>query len=694
MTVPYAFGAATSAIPLSQLDSNFNTPITLGNTAIQLGNTVTTLNNMTLANVTISSGNVTITNVTVTTANATTVNTTTLIATTANVTMGNVTNLISGNVTLTGGSITGTPISGSTGSFTTLTTSGTVTLNGGVANGVAYLDGSKVLTSGSGLVFDGSNLGLGVTPSAWGSAYKAIDANTRGLSFAGGTESGAIAVNAYWNSGWKYAGTSTYKVSQYQQFDGVHSWFTAPSGNAGDPISFTQAMTLDASGNLGIGTSSPSVRLQVYNNINGTPVAWGNATRTGYLYQDANGVGITNASGTTFDEGIYLDTANSRVSLYTNSTDRVILDSSGNLGLGVTPSTVNTLSSYKSFEVGQAGNAIYAGNNQVILGSNTKWDGGTAKYAQAYPATIYDQAAGAHKWYTAPSGTAGNAISFTQAMTLDASGNLLLGTTTTAYATSGRGLFEVNGSSTSLMALKTGDTARGYFAASSTFTEVAAAGASQPLLFTTNGSERARITSGGYFKASNTGTYLDSAGSFHELASDDVDNAVAVLKLTNASYTGPGAFVDISRNTTNNTFYAISYFNRGASAYKFRVADSGDVTNTNGTYGTISDAKMKTDIVDASSQWADIKAVRFRKFKMKDDPSGLLQLGVVAQEIEQTSPGLVEEHTDRDQEGNDLGTTTKSVKTSVLLMKAAVALQEAMARIEKLEAEVATLKGA
>lgn len=56
MTVPYTFASATSAIPLSQLDSNFATPITLGNTAIQLGNTVTTLNNMTLANVTISSG--------------------------------------------------------------------------------------------------------------------------------------------------------------------------------------------------------------------------------------------------------------------------------------------------------------------------------------------------------------------------------------------------------------------------------------------------------------------------------------------------------------------------------------------------------------------------------------------------------------------------------------------------------------
>jgi hypothetical protein len=55
MAVPYTFGSATSSIPLSQLDSNFATTITLGNTAIQLGNTVTTLNNMTLANVTVSS---------------------------------------------------------------------------------------------------------------------------------------------------------------------------------------------------------------------------------------------------------------------------------------------------------------------------------------------------------------------------------------------------------------------------------------------------------------------------------------------------------------------------------------------------------------------------------------------------------------------------------------------------------------
>ena len=76
MAVPYTFGSATSAIPLSQLDSNFATTITLGNTAIQLGNTVTTLNNMTLNNVTITSSTVnglTLTNATLTNANITSV---------------------------------------------------------------------------------------------------------------------------------------------------------------------------------------------------------------------------------------------------------------------------------------------------------------------------------------------------------------------------------------------------------------------------------------------------------------------------------------------------------------------------------------------------------------------------------------------------------------------------------------------
>jgi hypothetical protein len=65
MAVPNIFGSATSAIPLSQLDQNFATAITLGNTAVYLGNTTTSLGNVTLTNVTISSGNVSVSTATV-----------------------------------------------------------------------------------------------------------------------------------------------------------------------------------------------------------------------------------------------------------------------------------------------------------------------------------------------------------------------------------------------------------------------------------------------------------------------------------------------------------------------------------------------------------------------------------------------------------------------------------------------------
>jgi hypothetical protein len=215
--------------------------------------------------------------------------------------------------------------------------------------------------------------------------------------------------------------------------------------------------------------------------------------------------------------------------------------------------------------------------------------------------------------------------------------------------------------------------------------------AANPFTFNINGSERGRVTAGGYTKFTSDGSYYNSTGTYHEFY-QSADAWGAIVTAANSSQTNTGFRVFCARNTTNNTYYAIDYYNTIGDNVRFRVADSGNVTNVNGSYGTISDLKMKTDIVDAGSQWDDIKAIRFRKFKMRDDPDQIVQLGVVAQELEQTSPGLIEEHIDRDEENNDLGTTTKSVKTSVLLMKAAKALQEAMARIEVLETQVAELK--
>jgi hypothetical protein len=122
------------------------------------------------------------------------------------------------------------------------------------------------------------------------------------------------------------------------------------------------------------------------------------------------------------------------------------------------------------------------------------------------------------------------------------------------------------------------------------------------------------------------------------------------------------------------------------------ITSNGNIYNTNALYGTLSDAKLKENIVDASSQWDDIKALRVRNFNLKEGQTHT-QIGYIAQEVEVVSPSLVDTNPDVDAEGNELGTTTKSLKLSVINIKAVKALQEAMDRIEKLEAELAAMKG-
>jgi len=128
----------------------------------------------------------------------------------------------------------------------------------------------------------------------------------------------------------------------------------------------------------------------------------------------------------------------------------------------------------------------------------------------------------------------------------------------------------------------------------------------------------------------------------------------------------------------------------------FYVWTNGNVQNTNNSYTIISDAKLKENIVDANSQWEDIKAVKVRNWNFKEETGYEThrQIGPVAQELESVCPGLVFETQDRDKDGNETGKVTKGINTSVLYMKAVKALQEAMERIEQLEAKVAALEAA
>jgi hypothetical protein len=240
--------------------------------------------------------------------------------------------------------------------------------------------------------------------------------------------------------------------------------------------------------------------------------------------------------------------------------------------------------------------------------------------------------------------------------------------------------------------------------------------------------ERMRITSEGAVGI-NTGS-MDAKFDVIQAADDTM---VCQIKSTGASFGSAALRVYATRNTTNESYELIQARNGGGAVMK--CFDSGDIDNTNNAYGALSDERIKQDIEDASSQWEDIKALKVRKFKLKRavNKDGVentpYQLGVIAQEVEAAGMNrLVKEskpekedvslNSDfgtivlgtadngaeaiKDDDGNitgyedvfNAGQKVKAVKYSVLYMKAIKCLQEAMEKIETLEAKVTALENA
>ena len=210
-----------------------------------------------------------------------------------------------------------------------------------------------------------------------------------------------------------------------------------------------------------------------------------------------------------------------------------------------------------------------------------------------------------------------------------------------------------------------------------------------------NGTFRHYLTRNGHFAAKgDAGSWVADPGStsnlYHQFC--NTGSGRWVMRVQQEHHNGMVMQLRVN-STSNQEALQVQKYTSTAST-RFQVLHSGNCANANNSFGAISDIKLKENIVDAKSQWDDVKAVKVRNFNLKEEKDTKL-LGVVAQEIETVSSSLIFETIDRDPDDStkEIG-TTKNVKYSVLYMKAFKALQEAMAKIEVLETKVAALEAA
>jgi hypothetical protein len=573
---------------------------------------------------------------------------------------------------------------------TGLTLTSNPTLSGGTANGVTYLNGSKVLTSGSALTYNGTSLGVG--SSSYG------DAGTISLSVGvAGTTSGGLQLWAtsaqehYIQWGDSTSGSATYAgaISYSHASDFMRFWV-----NSTEQLRLTSSSLYTASGiNLIIGGTSviDSSKVQFYGAktiSDGIPQQQLNIADTSAIATGAGGAISFSAlfSGSSYTtmgsiEGVRENGTSGNYAgalvLKTranggNNNEVARFTSAGNLGLGVTPSAWNSV--IKSIEIGQVGNGISGqAGSQTSVSCNAYFGASSWLYSiSGRPASAYQQTQGQHIWLTSTSTqTVGTDPVFSQAMTLDASGQLGIGVTSMSYPLDvklANNQFILARESTSNITngFRIGgvsNEAKAVFSANSATGEVnlGAINTNYFLTFSTNGAnERARIDSSGNLLVGKT-----SAGA---------GNVGFEVNQTGISYLSNSATTDA---TSTNHIYST-----GASAFRFYVGMGGTVYATSTTISAISDIRYKENVRDLDVGLDAVMALKPRLYDWKEGKGANIKnaRGFIAQEFETVFPDLIDEWKDPAPEGE---TPYKSVRQDLIpvLVKA---IQEQQAMIESL----------
>jgi hypothetical protein len=541
-------------------------------------------------------------------------------------------------------------------------TSSPKTINGGTANGVAYLNGSKVLTTGSALTFDGTNFGIGGAASMYWSGAN------RGLAIAGTTNGAEIDLKISGGASTSYL---LQDLSSNLRF-----------GNQGNfPIIFnvsdTEQMRLTSTG-LGIGTTSAVYKL-VVSNGGASGIEFGPAySGTANLIQSYNRSG-----------GAYVNTvydANEHI-FNTIGTQRMRLDSSGNLGLGVTPSAWG--SGFRALDIGTHGTVYSNTGNTTTLASNAFYNGTNWIYKtnQGNGAGLFGfnpNGTGGYAWFQAASGTAGNTISFTQAMTLDASGRLLVGATSPSFG--GDSQFSKTGNTFNLDIYAAGDATSNNIAKVRLYNNesngaIGLAGSALVFYNANTDTERARIDSSGNLLVGAT------ASTYHTFLKN-TNNDWCTAVINTASSTPQGLLIRYTGASPNNSGSTFLLGLDSGNTTRFAFYSNGGLANYQGNNVNLSDRREKTNFAPAGEYLSKICAIPVQTFNYIDqnheeDPGATL--GVVAQDVQAVAPELVAESNWGTEEEPKMRLSVYQTDLQYALMKC---IQEQQALINSLKARL------
>jgi hypothetical protein len=321
-------------------------------------------------------------------------------ATTGVVTLAGTLNVANGGTGVTTSTGSGKTVLSASPTFTGTVACASLSLSSLTSVRLTYATTGGLLTDSANLNFDGSNLLVGSTSSTFTSAGRTvINANGSAQALLG-LSVGGTGVGYLYHNGTDI--TLMNNVSTGVAIFGTNN---------------TERMRITSAGSVLIGaTSSPFPKL--------------------YVSDGTVGVGLgPYSTGSVAYAGTW---TNHSLAFVTNGAEAGRFDTAGNLGLGVTPSAWASTS--KAIELSAVSPCYLAFNSSTnpygYIYSNAYFNGTNNIYKNSSYASVYAiNSAGQHQWFTAPSGTAGNAITFTQAMTLDNSGNLLVGTSTTNAST-------------------------------------------------------------------------------------------------------------------------------------------------------------------------------------------------------------------------------------------------------------------